>query len=249
MKIIRAALLGLVMAASLAPAQFAAAQDFTPGQVKAIEQIVRDYLMKNPELLIEAIQGMEAKSKANEAEQLKLTIAERKDEIFDDPESFSMGNPKASVTLVEFFDYRCPYCKAMAPGIAKLLEEDRDVRLVLKEFPVLSQESGVAAQVAVAALRQNKDKYMPLHKALLSLRQLNEDTIFATAKEVGYDVAALKKDMMAPAIGELFQRNIKLATDLQVNGTPAFVIGDQVIVGGVDVAQLKDMIADLRKKK
>ena len=216
--------------------------------MKTIEQIVRDYLMKNPEILIEAIQGMEAKNKQSEEDQLKATLAANKDQIFNDPESFSMGNPKASVTIVEFFDYRCPYCKAMAPGIMKLLDDDKDLRLVLKEFPVLSKESGVAAQVAVAALRQYKDKYMPLHKALLGLRQLNEDTILAAAKDVGLDVAAIKRDMTAPAIGDLFARNIKLATDLQVNGTPAFILGDKVIVGGVDIEQLKDMIADIRKK-
>ncbi len=241
--------LGLAALGTGSPVHAQDAAPLGPAQIKAIEQVVRDYLMKNPELLIEAIQGMEAKGKANEAEELKQTIAARKDEIFNDTESYVAGNPKGSVTLVEFFDYRCPYCKAMAPGIAKLLEEDKDLRVVYKEFPVLSQESGVAAQVAVAALRQDKDKYLPLHKALLGLRQLNEESVFGAAKDVGLDVAALKRDMTAPAIGALFERNIKLATDLRVNGTPAFIIGEKVIVGGIEMNDLKALIAEVRAAK
>ena len=149
------------------------------------------------------------------------------------------------MTVVEFFDYRCPYCKAVAKDMIATLQAEGDVRIVFKEFPILGPESELAAKAALAARRQ--DKYLPFHQALMAYKgQLDEAAIHDVAEDVGLDVEQLQEDMAAPAIADVISRNIALANALSIGGTPAFVVGDTLVPGAVDMKTLRDMVAKAR---
>ena len=225
----------------------AAAADFSADQKKAIEGIVHDYLTKNPEVLLDALQAAEDKMKKESRDKAAAALVSRKQDIFDDPDAPIAGNPQGSATLVEFFDYRCPYCKQVEPSLEALVVEDRQLRLVYKEFPVLGPSSVTAAKAALAARKQGK--YEVIHRALMALKgQIDDATIYKTAGSVGVDVDRLKRDMAAPEIDKMLKSNMKLAEALDIRGTPGFVIGDEVIPGAVSLDTLRDLIAGARKK-
>jgi len=208
----------------------ARAEDPAPAQVDQIERIVRDYLKQHPEVIVEALKAYQAQQDAKKADALRATIASLKSELLSDPATPVGGNPAGDVAVVEFFDYRCPYCKAMAPDLAKALAADGKVRLVYKEFPILSPTSVVAAKAALAARYQ--DKYVLFHDRLMGVQgTLDESQIYSTAADAGLNVARLKADMERPEITEAIARNYSLADKLDIQGTPAFVIGDQLLDG------------------
>ncbi len=212
----------------------AKAGDPSPAEVDQIERIVREYLKQHPEVIVEALKAYQAEQDAKKADALKATIASLKNELLADPASPVGGNPSGDVAVVEFFDYRCPYCKAMAPDLAKALAQDGKVGLVYKEFPILSPTSVVAAKAALAARYQNK--YVTFHDRLMSVKgTLDESRIYSVAADAGLNVARLKTDMEKPEIAEAIARNYGLADKLDIQGTPAFVIGDQLL-GGVATA-------------
>jgi protein-disulfide isomerase len=225
----------LVLAALLALSPLAVkAENPSPAEVDQIQQIVRDYLKQHPEVIVDALKAYQAQQDAKKADALKTTIASLKGELLADPASPVGGNPAGDVAVVEFFDYRCPYCKAMAPDLAKALAEDGKVRLVYKEFPILSPTSVVAAKAALAARYQNK--YVAFHDRLMNVKgTLDESQIYSAAAEVGLNVARLKADMEKTEIADAIARNYSLADKLDIQGTPAFVIGDQLL-GGVATA-------------
>lgn len=209
-------------------------------------QRVRDYLLKHPEVILEAVQLLQDRQQAAQADQVKQVIVARSGEIFLDPASPVGGNPNGDVTLVEFFDYNCHYCRGVAPTVAAVLQADPGVRLVYKEFPILGASSDVAARSALAAYRQGK--YALLHDALMQLPQpFSEESVLATAATLGLDVERLKRDMADPAVAEAIGRNSELAAALGITGTPAFVIAGQVIPGSVDRPTLEGLIAQARK--
>ena len=224
------------------------ASEFSTEQRQAIEQIVRDYLIRNPDVMIEVLEAAKEKI-SNEAQAQRATaLAERRREIYEDPNAPFAGNPRGDVALVEFFDYRCPYCKQVAPAIEALLGEDKQLRVVYKEFPVLGPELVTAARAALAARKQGK--YEPLHQTLMGMKgQINETAIFNAAKSAGVDVERLKRDMAAPEIDAMLQANHQLAAALDIRGTPGFVIGDEVVPGAVSVDALRQMIATARNDK
>ena len=151
------------------------------------------------------------------------------------------------MSLVEFFDYRCPYCKQVEPSLEALLGEDRQLRFVYKEFPVLGPESVTASRAALASRKQ--DKYDVFHRALMALKgQINDAAVFRTAESVGLDVDRLKRDMTGPEIARTIKANTDLAEALDIRGTPGFVVGDEIVPGAVDLAGLKELIATARKK-
>jgi protein-disulfide isomerase len=224
-----------------------AAADFTPAQVQAIQSIIDDYLTKNPDLLVGALQKAQAKLDRDADAKTASLIAERRHDIYDNPQTPVGGNPQGKVSLVEFFDYRCPYCKETQSSLEKLVAGDPELRLVYKEFPILGPVSTTAAHAALAAARQGK--YEAFHRAMMAARgNITDDTVFEIAKSVGLDVARLKRDMAAPQIGEAIAANMKLADALNINGTPAFVIGERVVPGAVDMGELKKLVADPAKK-
>jgi protein-disulfide isomerase len=244
---LRAAALGFgALLALLLPGTVGAA-DFTPEQRKAIEAIIHDYLTKNPDVLLDALQAAEDKIKGDARDKAAQALSTRRREIFDDPETPFAGNPKGDVSLVEFFDYRCPYCKQVEPALEALLGEDRQLRLVYKEMPVLGADSVTASRAALAAKKQGK--YDALHRALMLLKgQINEAAVLKTAESVGLDVERLKRDMASPEIARALKANTELAEALEIRGTPGFVIGNEIVPGAIDLATLKQMIATARRK-
>jgi protein-disulfide isomerase len=232
---------------TLLPLGASRAADFTPEQRKEIEAIIHDYLTKNPDVLLDALQAAEDKIKGEARDKAAQALTTRRREIFEDPEAPVAGNPKGDVSLVEFFDYRCPYCKQVEPALEALLGEDRQLRLVYKEFPVLGADSVTASRAALAAKKQGK--YDGFHRAMMTLKgQINEAAVFKTAESVGLDVERLKRDMATPEIARALKANTDLAEALEIRGTPAFVIGDEIVPGAIDLASLKQLIATARKK-
>ena len=214
--------------------------------VDAIRQIVRDYLLEQPELLIEVQQALQAKRDAQAAAEAQQVIQLFRDEIFADPEAPVAGNPEGAIVLVEFFDYRCGYCRRVKPTLETLLAENDDLRFVFKEFPILGPESTLAARAALASRAQGL--YEPFHWALLGADgPFDLDHILEVARSVGLDDERLARDMEDPAIDTLIDRNADLASALGVRGTPAFVIGDRMIRGALPIAQFRTAIADARQ--
>ena len=214
--------------------------------VEAIRQIIRDYLLEQPELLIEVQQALQAKRDAEAALQAQQAIQIYSDEIFSDPEAPVAGNPEGAIVLVEFFDYRCGYCRRVKPTLETLLAENDDLRVVFKEFPILGPESTLAARAALASRAQGL--YEPFHWALMSTDgPFDLDHILAVARSVGLDDERLARDMEEPAIDTLIDRNAVLASALAIRGTPAFVIGDRMIRGALPIGQFRTAIADARQ--
>jgi protein-disulfide isomerase len=240
-----AALAALLAAASLAP--WALAEDaLTPAQKAAVDQEIRDYLAKHPEALIEALKAMQAANDAQEAAEVRAVIAAKHQALFDDPEDLVQGNSKGDATIVEFFDYRCPYCKQIEPRLDALLLEDRKLRIVYKEFPILGAASVFATHAALAAKKQGK--YAEFHRAMMAAKgNISDDTVLEVAASVGLDMTKLKKDMSAPEIDRIIQENYALAQALHIDGTPGIIIGDTLVPGAVDIATLRKDIAAARK--
>jgi protein-disulfide isomerase len=242
-----AALLAFGFAALLSGALPAAGADFTPQQRQAIEGIVKNYLAKHPEVMLDALQAADDKLKGEAHDNASAELAAHRRQIYDDPATPIGGNPKGDVSLVEFFDYRCPYCKQVEPALESLLRQDQQLRMVYKEFPVLGPSSVTAARAALAAQKQGK--YAAFHRAMMALKgQIDDAAVYAVAESVGLDVDRLKRDMKAPEIERLLKANLALADDLDIQGTPGFVIGDQIVPGAIGLDDLKQLIAETRKK-
>jgi protein-disulfide isomerase len=219
----------------------------TPKQAEAVRKIVRDYILENPEIIGDAIEALQEKTRrAIEAENAKL-IAEKRKEIENDPATPVGGNLKGDITIVEFFDYNCGYCKQVHVPLMDLLKKDGKIRMVYKELPVLGKVSVLAARVALATHMQGK--YVEFNDALMRSRgQITEDSLFAMAKELGINVEKLKKDMRSPEIEKALEANEELARLLSIRGTPAFIIGDQVVRGAPDPEGLRLLVVEARKK-
>ena len=227
--------------ASLAPVLVAQNLDKTQ-----IEKIIREYLIENPEVLEEAIRALQAKREARRQVAAQGSIQKNRKQIYEDPGDPVGGNPNGDVTIVEFFDYRCGYCKRVAPVVEEALAKDKKIRIVYKEFPVLGPNSVLAAQAALASRAQGK--YIAFHKALIKAKiSYDEESIMKIAAAVGIDTARLKKDMQAPRIQTQIAKNRTLARSLSIRGTPAFIVGKQIFPGALTSAQLAHMIQAARK--
>jgi len=213
----------------------------------AFERRVRDYLLNHPEVIIESVQRLEARRRAAEETEAHSVLKSRADDVLRDPASPVGGNPQGDVTLVEFFDYNCGYCRQVAPVVDEAEKSDAGLRIVYKEFPILGPNSIFAARAALAAHRQGK--YAPLHKALMKVRgNVDEASVMRVAGELGLDLARLKADMADAAIQSAIDRNLELARALRITGTPGFVVGNQILRGATDVATLRKLIDEARKK-
>jgi protein-disulfide isomerase len=241
-----AVLLAGFLAVSLPQAAFS----LSASDKKEVEQIIRDYLMKNPELLRDVMQELERKMAAEENERRSGALKELGKLIYDSPRGVVVGNPKGDVTVVEFFDYNCGYCKRAMDDMMKLISADPKLKFVLKEFPVLGQGSLDAAKVGIALHMQDKDgkKYLKFHQTLLSGRgQVDGDKAKAAAKEAGADMAKLEADLKSPEIDASLQESGKLADALGINGTPSYVLPNEVLPGAVGVAELQKRVQSVRK--
>ena len=222
------------------------AAEITPEQRQAIEGIIHDYLMHNPDVLIEALRAAEDKANRDADAKAALVLKDRRDEVFDDPATPVGGNPQGDVTIVEFFDYRCPYCKQVQPSLQALLDQDHNLRFIYKEMPVLGAPSVTAAHAALAARLQGK--YEAFHAAMMATKgQITDDVVYQVAGSVGLDVDRLKRDMATPEIDRALKANLALANALDIRGTPGFIIGDHIVPGAIDLDALKDLVASARK--
>ena len=236
-------------AISIAGVTAASAQTFSEPQRGEIEKIVRDYLLKHPELLQEVMTELEKKQQTAEAEKARAAVKTHAEALFNSPRQVTLGNPQGDVTFVEFFDYNCGYCKRALNDMTALMSKDPKLKIVLKEFPVLGPGSVEAAQVAVAVRMQDKGgkKYMEFHqKMLLGRGQADKARAMAVAKEIGLDMARLEKDMKSDEIATTLQESAKLAEALGLNGTPSYVIGNDVVVGAVGLDALGRKIEQAR---
>lgn len=214
------------------------------GQIAAVNQIIHDYLRDHPEDVDAALRKALEQHRVAEEERRKSNIRAFAKELQSDPDSPAV-NSDGDVTVVEFFDYECPYCKAMAPKLRELMNSDKKLRFVFKDFPVLGPVSNFAARAALASRKQ--DKYIDFHFALMGVRgQLNNDMVLATAKEVGLDLTRLQEDMKAPEIDKILERNKVLGQNVGVEGTPAFVVGGTFVPGAVEINYLKDIVGKER---
>jgi protein-disulfide isomerase len=228
-------------AAALARVEPAVAADMT---VEQVEKIVRDYLLREPKVVFDALQELQRQEAEATAARQKAAIATNQKKLLDDPLTPVGGNPDGDVTLVEFFDYRCTYCRRVVASVRELLDEDSGLRVVFKDMPVLGPDSVRAARAALASRKQ--DGYVPFHFALMASDDLSLAGIRATAEGVGLNPDQLEKDMDAPEVNAVIEANYALAHELGIEGTPAFVIGDQLIPGAVEKARLEHLIDEAR---
>jgi protein-disulfide isomerase len=209
-----------------------------------VEKIVRDYLLREPEIIYEALQELQRRQTEAAAARQREAIAANQSELLEAAHTPVGGNPNGDVTLVEFFDYRCAYCRRVVPSLQALLEEDRGLRVVFKDLPVLGPDSVRAAKAALAS--RNQDGYVRFHFALMATDDLSTEGIRAVAESVGRDADRLEADMAAPDVNAAIEANYALANELGIEGTPAFVIGDQLYPGALDKTRLEQLIRAAR---
>jgi protein-disulfide isomerase len=225
--------------------QAASAQNFSDSQRRDFESIVRDYLVAHPEVLEEAMAELGKRQAAAEAQKHEAGVARNAETIFNSPRGVVLGNRDGDVTFVEFFDYNCGYCKRAMADMLELMKADPKLKVVLKEFPVLSQGSVEAAQVAVAVRMQDPSgkKYLDFHQRLFGGRgAADRARAMAAAKEAGLDIGRLEKDLASPEVRATLEETFKLAEAMGMNGTPSYVIGKQVVIGAVGVENLREKI-------
>ena len=246
LSVLPALALSLALPAAL-PAQ---AQSFSADQREEIGHIVKDYLVAHPEVIQDVMAELEKRQQSAEAEKHRAAVVENKATIFTSPHQVVLGNPQGNVTMVEFFDYNCGFCKRALGDMLDLIKSDSNLKFVLKEFPVLGEGSVEAARVAVAARMQDTTgkKYIEFHQKLLGSRgAADKMRALAVAKEVGFDMARIEKDMGSDEVKKTIEENMKLAEALGVNGTPSYVVGEEVVVGAVGIDALRAKINAERK--
>ncbi|WP_338661540.1 DsbA family protein [Pararoseomonas sp. SCSIO 73927] len=224
-----------------------AAPAFSPQQREEIVSILREALRSDPSILRDAIGAVQEAQRREQADAQRAALAASRDALFNDARDPIKGNPRGDVTIVEFFDPRCGYCKALHPNMQSLLQRDRNIRVVMKDLPILGPASVVASRALLAAQKQGK--YEPLYDALLRLRtEPTEGVIQAEAQRAGLDWPRLRRDMDDPAIMERIQGNMALAQRLQLEGTPALVIGETLVPGAVELPELERLVAEARRR-
>ncbi|QIG50744.1 DsbA family protein [Nordella sp. HKS 07] len=238
---IRAILIAMI-ALFVLPAQ---AAEFNDVQKKELGDIVRQYLMENPEVVRDAMQELERKQQEAENAARTDSLKAMSPEIFRSKDDLIGGNPNGKVTVVEFFDYNCGYCKRAFPDVMKMIENDKDLKLVMKEFPILGPGSVYAARAALASRKQGK--YWEYHMAMMAHEgRIDESVADQIAKATGLDVKKLKADMAADEVNQVIARNMQLADTLNIQGTPAFIIDETVIPGAVGYEALASVVKQVR---
>jgi protein-disulfide isomerase len=221
--------------------------NFSKAQKLQMEKLIRQYIMDHPEVILESVQRHQAQREQADKGRAKANLVTYKEQLVADPTSPVGGNVKGDVTIVEFFDYRCGFCKRVYPTVKKVLDEDKGIRYVYKEFPILGPQSVTASRASLAVWNMAPEKYHAFHDILMTDRgAITEAKVIKVAEKLGIKPAALKKAMADKTIDTVLARNFKLAEALNINGTPAFVIGDQLVPGAIDRATLIKLIAEAR---
>lgn len=242
-------------AAPLAPTTtVTASNSFSQEQAKQIQKIVHDYLVQNPQVLVEASQAYQEQEMAKAKNKTQQAVAKNAASLFKATASPTIGNLNGDVTLIEFLDYQCTHCREMSNIMATLIKSDNKLRVVIKELPIFGGSSKFAAQASIAAIKQGPDKFLPFHKKLLETPPpLTNDKVLAAAKAVGLNVQQLQTDMKNKAVDDQINDNFKLAQNLGLLGTPAFIVANrsgshvEYVPGAVTVDSLKQTIAKVRK--
>ncbi len=252
------ALVAAVVAAIVSAATITAIWRTAPGVVDApgtglqerqVIDIVRNYLTENPEILVEMTTELDSRQRDEQTAQQQKAIGENADALFRSPHAFTGGNPDGDVTVVEFFDYNCGYCKRAMPDLVKLMDSDDKVRVVLKELPIFGGDSDDAAKGALAAMKQGK--YFEMHQKLFSESgKADKNKVLSIADELGLDVEQLKTDMEGEEVAKALEEARELAQKLGLQGTPLYLIGDQIIPGAPEdlYDQLSAKVAEVREK-
>ncbi len=210
-------------------------------QRQQVEQIIRDYLLKNPQLIVEVLQRLEAQQQADREQAFKTSLASVRSELFANPAAPSMGNPEGKTIIVEFSDYNCPYCKRMAPTVKDALTKNSDLKVVMIEYPILGPGSHYAAKAALAAKYQNK--YREAHLGLFAHKgSLNAGAVDRVMTKVGLDMERLKRDMDRPEIEAALRRNLQIGQTLGIQGTPAFIAGEEVRPGAISASEFAKLV-------
>jgi protein-disulfide isomerase len=222
---------------------FAAAEGLSKEQRLEVEQMMHDYIVKHPDLIMKSVDDF---NYAESQKRFKTGLAENRDQLFKDATSPFMGNAKGDVTIIEFFDYNCGYCKKVFPEIRALLEDDKNLKVIFREVPILGPTSETAARWALAA--QMQDKYFSFHRAAMEVKgKLTDAAIEEAAKSAGMDVAKAKTDAESETVTEQIKKNRELFSKIGFTGTPAFVVND-VALGGVGKVSLKQLVDEARQK-
>jgi protein-disulfide isomerase len=249
---LRFSALAAVFALTLLTAVNVQAQDkppaMTPQERGNVENVVREYLLANPEVIVEAIRIYREREQQAQEAKAREALAAHKGALLDGSDSPFAGNPKGDVTVVEFFDYHCGYCKRVFPLLQELLKTDKNLRWVFKEFPILGPESVTASRAALAAWQVDPAKYVAYHAALMQASgRLSEERVLKIAEGVGYDAGKLKKAMSSDPVEREINRNHQIAETLGIRGTPAFIVGNELVPGAIDIDTLRRLIAEARK--
>ncbi|MDX1975819.1 MAG: DsbA family protein [Rickettsiales bacterium] len=236
-----------VPAKPVAPVAAAPAHNANVVTKDELPALIKKALMENPEMLVEVAQKYRDEQEKNSEKRMREGIAKNKDALFNDADSPSIGDPKADVTIVEFFDYHCGYCHQLLPAIVKLASEDKKVRIVFKEFPILSEDSVDAAKAALAVNRIAKDKYFAFHQELMKgTGRFDEKSLLEIAKKLGVNGEKLKAEMAKPELVAELDKTRAVADDMGLRGTPAIIINDQVFPGALSYDELKKEVDKAR---
>jgi protein-disulfide isomerase len=219
-----------------------------PVDRSAVEAIIRDYLLANPELMLEVQTALEARQEERQRAQQGEVIARNANALFGSPDDGIIGNPDADVTIVEFFDYNCGFCRRALGDMDAMLAEDGNIKFALKEFPILGPDSHRAHVVSMAVRKLAPNVYPEFHRRLLSSdERADEARAIEIALSLGIDEAALRQEMQNPEIEQAFMRTYQLANELAISGTPSYVVGDEVVFGAQGHQVLKEKVANLRR--
>ncbi|TYB81803.1 DsbA family protein [Maritimibacter fusiformis] len=247
---------------ALAPLAFAAGLVATPALAFDIETMsadersafreeVRAYLLENPEVLMEAIAVLERRDAAAQVANDQTLVATNREALFNDGYSHVGGNPEGDITFVEFFDYKCGYCKKAHPEVQALLAADGNIRIIYKEFPILGEESLMASRFAIATqIVAGEEAYAMLHDALYEMRgNVTEQSLTSLATELGLDAKAILDGLSDPRVDEIIAENHALAQRMAISGTPTFVMGDQMVRGYVPLSGMEQIVKELREQQ
>ncbi len=231
------------------PAQGFDLSNMTEAERSAFGDGVRQYLLENPEVIMEAVAVLEARQAEAQAQGDIDLVRSNADAIFDDGHSWVGGNPDGDITLVEFMDYRCGYCKRAFDQVNALLSSDGNIRFILKEFPILGDESVLASRFAIATQQSLGDEaYKAVHDGLMLLEGgINETSLSRLAESLGYDPKPILAHMDSDAVSEVIEENQILAQRLSISGTPSFVMGDQMLRGYLPADEMQKIAAEIRK--
>ena len=223
-----------------------ASSAFTPAQRAEFGKLVREYLLANPEVIVEVSEELQRRQQEQQNKQRREVLSSSKEQIFRSPVDFVLGDADGDVTIVEYFDYNCGWCKRALNEVVKLSKADPKVRVVMKEFPIFGEHSEFAARAALASKVQGK--YWDFHVALMKEGRVTKNNVMTIAERVGLDVEALKAEMNKPKYTEAIRQTQRIAASLGIEGTPGFIIDDQINPGFLPEAQLRAMVADVRQK-